>query len=32
VIRVEQAVLSLETDKAEFEMPSNVAGTVSKCS
>jgi pyruvate dehydrogenase E2 component (dihydrolipoamide acetyltransferase) len=30
VIRVEQAVLSLETDKAEFEMPSNVAGTVSE--
>ncbi|HET9062305.1 MAG TPA: biotin/lipoyl-containing protein, partial [Candidatus Binatia bacterium] len=30
VIRVEQSVLSLETDKAEFEMPSNVEGTVSE--
>jgi len=30
VIRREQAVLSLETDKAEFEMPSNVEGTVSE--
>lgn len=28
VIRREQSVLSLETDKAEFEMPSNVEGTV----
>jgi len=30
VIRREQAVLSLETDKAEFEMPSNVEGTVTE--
>jgi pyruvate dehydrogenase E2 component (dihydrolipoamide acetyltransferase) len=29
-IRREQAVLSLETDKAEFEMPSNVEGTVTE--
>jgi pyruvate dehydrogenase E2 component (dihydrolipoamide acetyltransferase) len=30
VIHREQAVLSLETDKAEFEMPSNVEGTVTE--
>jgi pyruvate dehydrogenase E2 component (dihydrolipoamide acetyltransferase) len=30
VIRREQAVLSLETDKAEFEMPSNVDGAVTE--
>lgn len=29
-IAVDQSVLSLETDKAEFEMPSNVAGKVSE--
>lgn len=30
VIRRDQSVLSLETDKAEFEMPSNVEGTVTE--
>ena len=29
-VAIEQSVLSLETDKAEFEMPSNAAGKVSE--
>jgi pyruvate dehydrogenase E2 component (dihydrolipoamide acetyltransferase) len=29
-VELEQAVLSLETDKAEFEMPTNVAGKVTE--